>query len=51
MGIDACFDREMDMLDGQLADGEITQREYDKAVRDLERDMSLDMSDHGEWKP
>ena len=51
MGIDACFDREMRILDKQYENGEISREEYNEAVRELERDMSLDMSDLGEWKP
>jgi hypothetical protein len=36
MSIDACFDREMRILDGQLDSGEISQHEYNIAVRELE---------------
>ena len=49
MSIDSCFEREIKIIDQQLADGEIDIREYNKQVRELERDLSLDMSDYGEW--
>ena len=39
MGIDACFDNEMDILDEQLEADEISREEYDKAVREIEQDM------------
>lgn len=47
MGIDEHFDREMSILDEEFAGGRITRQEYDEAVRELERDMSLDVSDYG----
>ena len=45
MGIDACFDREMNILNEQLESGEIDSKEYNEAVRELERDMT----DYNEW--
>ncbi len=39
MGIDECYNREMSILDEQLASGEIDRKEYDSAVRELEVDM------------
>ena len=42
MGLDACFDREESILNKQLERGEITQREYDAAIRELE----LEYGDH-----
>ena len=36
MSIEGCFDREMEILDDELASGEITQREYNKRAQELE---------------
>jgi hypothetical protein len=36
MSLDACFDREIRILDGQLDNGEISQNDYNIAVRELE---------------
>ena len=50
MSIDSCFEREMNILEKELESGAMTTREYNQAVRELEKDMSLDMRDYGEWK-
>ncbi len=36
MSLDSCFDREMESLDEELALGNISQREYNKMVQELE---------------
>ena len=36
MGLDSCFDREERILNGQLDSGEISQHEYNIALRELE---------------
>ncbi len=50
MGIDACFDREMAILDEQFESGAIDRQEYNKAVQELEEDMSLDTRGPDEWR-
>lgn len=39
MSIDSQADREMELLDEQLSWGSITQEEYNRSVRELERDV------------
>ena len=36
MSLDSCFGREIQILDRELEEGNITQQEYDKAERELE---------------
>ena len=36
MSLDACFEREESILDGQLESGALTQEEYNDALRELE---------------
>ncbi|KKM07119.1 hypothetical protein LCGC14_1737090 [marine sediment metagenome] len=36
MSLDSCFEREISILDDELASGEITQREYNQRARELE---------------
>jgi len=38
MSLDGCYENEMGLLEEQLANGEITITEYNKYVRDVERD-------------
>ena len=38
MSIDSQYENEMDILEEQLANGEITMKEYNRAVREIEQE-------------
>ena len=39
MSLDSCYENELDILEEQLACGDIDVKEYNKALGELERDM------------
>jgi len=49
MSLDSCFEREMEILDKQLANGDIDENEYSDAVRELEDDMAHEIWHSDKW--
>lgn len=48
MGVEEQFEREENILEAQLADGEITLKQYNTEMRELQRDMAQIMNEENE---
>lgn len=48
MNLEKAYDREMEILEQELADGYLTQEEFNQAARELEKEFAEEEKDYGE---